>query len=251
MNKTTYTKKTFLCLFLKSLMAWPNTGLAQQQTYLGDMIFEIYKHQDSLVKDSFYTHVEIGKLFDHDRKHALIFQQVDSIEYINQLKLISYSDNETIEKIIDTFEIGMFIDFRRIDMNHDGYKDVLITQGSQRSWDRLYLFDPESDSLISIPEFSGYRSTNQVRETEYFYSYTSKGCADDLWESKLIRFEGNNIQEHGTIYGDGCHQESKLRVIRITHEDEDKSLPMDQTIMAGTSKWEFIKSYWEQFITNK
>lgn len=224
---------------------------AQQVTYLGDSIFQYHKHHDSLISDAFYTHVEIGKLFSPAQKHAIIFQQIDSLKYINELKLMTYGKSGITQKTIDTFEIGMFNNFRRIDMNHDGYKDILINQGSQRSWDRLYLFDPVNDSLLQIPKFFHYRSTEQVGETGYFYSYTSRGCADAEWESKLIRVEGIDIVEYGTIFGNGCHREESKRVIKITHGDIDKSLPLEKPLAEGVDKWKFIKEYWEAFVLGK
>ncbi|GAB5524908.1 MAG: hypothetical protein Roseis2KO_27800 [Roseivirga sp.] len=230
---------------------WPITTKAQQRTYLGDALFEHNKNEESLISDTFYTHVEIGKLFSATQKHAVIFQQIDSLKYINELKLITYSKGEIIQKTIDTFEIGMFADFRRIDMNHDGYKDILITQGSQRSWDRLYLFDPVNDSLLNIPEFREYRSTEPIGETGYFYSYTSRGCADAEWESKLIRIEGTDIVEYGTIFGDGCYSEEDKRLILITHGDVTKYLSLEKTLSGRTDKWSFIETYWQELVFSK
>lgn len=240
----------FLLLILGTII-YPPAIQAQQGTYLGDVIFENNKHKESLISDAFYTRVEIGKLFSPANKHAIIFQQTDSLKYLNELKLISFHERDITQKTIDTFEIGMFIDFRRIDMNQDGYKDLLITQGSQRPWDRLYLFDPVNDSLIRIPEFINYRSTEQIGATGYFYSYTSRGCADAEWESKLIRVEGTEIVEYGTIYGHGCHEEEDKRLIHIIHEDVNKDLPLEKTLTKGVNKWNFIKSYWQKLVLEK
>lgn len=244
-------KRMSFWLLLSALASYPYLGNAQQVTYLGDLIFNNNKDRESLISDAFYTRVEIGNLFSPTQKHAIIFQQIDSLAYINELKLITYGKSGITQKTIDTFEIGMFNNFRRIDMNHDGYKDVLITQGSQRPWDRLYLFDPVNDSLLQIPEFFDYRSTQQVGETGYFYSYTSRECADDEWESKLIRIEGTDIVEYGTIFGHGCPQEESKRAIKITHGDIDKSLPLEKALSKGMDKRKFIKEYWEGVVLGK
>ncbi len=238
-------------LLLSGLFVCCYTTYAQQRTYLGDLIFENNKHKDSLISDAIYTRVEIGRIFSPAQKHAIIFQQIDSLKYLNELKLISFEESGLIQKTIETFEIGMFSNLRRIDMNQDGYKDLLITQGSQRPWDRLYLFDPVNDSLLRIPEFIDYRSTEQIGATGYFYSYTSRGCADAEWESKLIRIDGTKIVEYGTIYGYGCREEEEKRMIHITHGDINKDLPLEKTLSDGVNKWSFIKAYWQELILSK
>jgi hypothetical protein len=221
---------------------------AQQVTYLGDLIFENNQDKKVLISDAFYTRVEIGYLFSNAQKHAVIFQQIDSLKYINELKLITYHESGITEKLIDQFEIGMFSNWQRKDMNNDGYRDIIITQGGNRYWDMLYLYDPQNDSLHRIPEFFDYPDTEQIGDTGYFYSYLARGCADAEWESKLIRIEEQKIVEYGSIYGHGCHQAEDKRMISIKHGDIAKELSMDKTLGTGNDKWKFIKEYWERII---
>lgn len=225
--------------------------MAQQRTYLGDAIFSSNQDKDSLSLAAFYTQVEIGRLFTKHEKHALIFQQIDSLNYINELKLISFDTSGYHEKVIETFEIGMFIYFKRVDMNHDGYLDLIITQGSNYAWSRLYVFDPKYQTLSKVPGFRNYRAAERLGASDYFYSYGSMGCAGNEWGSKLFQVEGTQIVDYGNIHGRGCSQEEEKRVIEIRYNGTLKTLPFDKKLPNHGDKWPFIKTYWEGLILDK
>lgn len=224
---------------------------AQSKRATGDIIFEKNKDKRSFSYKSYQYNIEIGNIINTNVKHAVVFQQIDSVNYINQLKFISFENEEIHEKIIDTLGVGTLIDFRLVDKNSDGNKDLLISLGGNRQLDHLYVFDQNKDTIIKIPNFSDYPSSQTVKDTNLLFSYLALGCADQVWESKLIRIVNFKVIEFGRIYGQNCDPDNNSIIEIFNKASKIKSLPYFLTLdKYDHGKFDFIKSYWNNNASN-
>lgn len=223
------------------------------QKYLGDKVFYAYKDSSDFHRQfNFYNSIDIGHLFDDNTKHGLVFQQIDSVNYLNQLKIYSFVDGEITEKvIIDTLEIGLYYQISFVDKNFDGYKDLILTLAGNREWDEVFLYEPEIDSLIEIPSFFDYPDTKQAGNSNFLYSYKATGCADSCWISNLIRIENFKVVEYGEIYGDGCSELENKITVTFNNDSTTKTIPYTEIDKYEDYKWGFIKEYWENYVESR
>lgn len=72
------------------------------------------------------------------------------------------------------------------DFNEDGYKDMLVGYDGNNVVYDLGLFDSISDTFKLVEGFDNFGDAFILKGTNYYYSYSSAGCADLNWNSKLI-----------------------------------------------------------------
>lgn len=220
---------------------------AQLTDHFGDILFEKNKSKDSFSYQSQYNNVEIGRVINLKTKHAIVFQQIDTTRYLNQLKLITYNGDMVKETVIDTLEIGILVEFKLIDKTFDGNNDLLISLGGNRLFDLLYVYDSENNTLVKIPEFHNYPSTDRVENTDYLFTYRALGCADNLWESKLIKIEAFKVIEYGRIYGQNCDLTDNPIIDISLRDSKLKQLQYSSTLEKyPMGKFDFIKDYWRK-----
>lgn len=221
---------------------------ASAQKHQGDLIFEQNKTESSFEFQNINDIVEIGNLVNPKTKHGIILQQFDSIANSYQLKLMCYNSNEITEKIIDTLELGILVDFKFIDKNIDGNKDLMLTIGGNRAFDLLYVFDQTENTLVKITNFINYPQTEQIGDTKFLFSYIAQGCADYVWKSSLIAIENFKVAEYGFIYGNGCEVQEKDNYIIINYKKEQKIKYAETLQKYKNGKFDFIKQYWNNEI---
>lgn len=238
---------SFISLFLIGIVSIQ----AQSRKHLGDLLFDQNKTVEEYSFKSMYNNVEIGRLIKHNQKHAVIFQQIDSIQYLNQLKFISFENGKIKESIIDTLDVGILIEFEFLDRTFDGHNDLLISIGGNRLLDHLYVFDPNNNTLIKIPDFQNYPSTQKVKDKKLLFSYLALGCGGNIWESKLIKIEGFKVVELGRVYGQNCDDNDKPIIEISATNIKIKYLPYFSTLEKySNGKFDFIKDHWNMNSSN-
>ncbi|MCR9253334.1 MAG: hypothetical protein NXI20_23170 [bacterium] len=162
-----------------SLVTQPKTEseskkITPQRTYLGNSVFEHHKSKNEFEFSSPDAYVFIGNTINDKIKHGLIFQLIDEDTYKWELKLISWHKNQLVEKQIKQFEINSISDFKFVDKNHDGNKDLVISIMYNKLIDYLFLYYASQDSLRYIEDFVKYPASQRIAKTNYWYSYTNQ-----------------------------------------------------------------------------
>lgn len=104
--------------------------------------------------------IRMGNLFDSQKKHALIWKNIDVfVDYPNfiQVSLYEWREKKWLKKN-DKLTIGIWID-TLIDCNFDGYNDLisrasLVASGTTNTTYRLFLYDAKSGLLKEEKDFS-------------------------------------------------------------------------------------------------
>ena len=146
-------------------------------------------------------------------------------------------------------ESGVFTDF-----NSDGHPDFLMHWIGQSPYDRLYLYDKNSQSYYNVKGFKEERSAQALKQhKDLYFSYSKAGCADNNWYSYLFKIEDKAVKRLGTIWGNGCLEEIDDWYIEIRKNGEEQDFrvvdtyPFDTLKTFNQYKWEFIEKYWEQY----
>src|SRR5690242_5236450 len=75
-----------------------------------------------------------------------------------------------------------FFEFKFKDFNNDGYKDLYLDWGGNiPERYTLYLFVPSTGKFKELKNFSEFPDAKLIKGTNYYYSYSRGGCADDAW----------------------------------------------------------------------
>jgi hypothetical protein len=93
------------------------------------------------------------------------------------------------------------MDFKFVDFNGDGFKDILLDLDVADSGVQdLILYNPKSKKFVLAGNCS---NANKIKNTKYFYSYQDC-CAGRNWDSGLFYISNSKIIEIGHItYNDG------------------------------------------------
>ncbi|TKG97247.1 hypothetical protein EYV94_02110 [Puteibacter caeruleilacunae] len=225
-------------------------GIAQE--YEGDLVFNANKNKEVFEYTNINTTVQIGRFIHRELKHGIIFQEVDTIKDLYELRLHSFGNNSK-EVVVDTLSVGILVDFQFIDKNRDGYRDLYITLGGNRAIDFLYVYEPEKDKLREVYGMDKFPGSEEILDSGFLYTYVSLGCGDSYWESKLIKIEDFKVKEYGSIYGNGCEENESDRYILIKDSnDHVDTLKYFETLKKYTNgKFDMIKSYWESIVRNQ
>ncbi len=188
-------------------------------------------------------------LVEHNHTFFIRTRNVDSSEVILSIKcdfkpMVS-------DTLWDLWEIQI------TDFNKDGYKDILLSypaNGAANFTYDLYLFDTAINSFKSIAGFEDYpEALSLTVDHRYYYSYERAGCADMNWVSDLFTIQNFKIIHLGHIDGKGCDDADKsnevIKAYKSINYNNDKEtlieqLPYNSNIPDNTSKWDFLKKYW-------
>ena len=165
-------------------------------------------------------------------------------------------ENDTILKKIDYSPFGN----KLLDFNNDKYTDILfILPGNTTEIYELFIFDSIAKSFQEIEDFDNYPEPLRVKNTIYYYSYHSSGCADFNWDSDLFLIKGFEIEKLANIHAIGCQNNTADQGIFVYKYESNNIKPFEtinflEINKFKDSKWGFIKEYWEsnyqKFISN-
>lgn len=146
--------------------------------------------------------------------------------------------------------------FDFVDINEDGYKDLLIEYYTNvPGIQDLLLYDKVHKAFVPIQGFPRFPSSIHIPGTNLFYSYHRSGCADMNWDSDLFAIKNFKIIKLGNVSGIGCASEKiqeGIFVYKIKGQKKTllKKYPIDTISYYKDQKWGFIKEYWMRHYKN-
>jgi hypothetical protein len=140
-----------------------------------------------------------------------------------------------------------FMDFKFNDFNKDGYKDLMLDlAGNIPDNCRLFLYVPKQQTFREVKGFDDLPLPLRIAGTNYFYSYSRAGCADETWVSYLFYIKNYKAIKIGYINGEGCGINDGIFIYRLSGGKKKliKRLPLDTIGNYKDYKWGFLKQYW-------
>ena len=140
-------------------------------------------------------------------------------------------------------------DMEITDIDHDGYNDIRIyVSGNTPNQCENYLYDAGTKKFILLKNCD--LDLKLIKGSHVFFTYHHAGCADNNWESHLLRIKDYTAIELGYICGQACDSPRQIKVYKTSIEDESAnlvdSLPYDKVIPKYEDKWDFIERYWQK-----
>lgn len=146
--------------------------------------------------------------------------------------------------------------FEFLDINLDGYKDIRFR--IDYSWIpnecSNYLYDKKTSTYKLL--INCYLVLENIKGTDFYYSYERAGCEDSNWESYLSKIENYKLVNYGYMSGQGCELDTinfpqVIDIYKIADEYKDnkkliQKLPYSKNIPEFGDKWEFIVKYWSE-----
>jgi hypothetical protein len=147
-------------------------------------------------------------------------------------------------------------DFEFLDFDNDGIKElVFFCIGCKADVLSIFDYDMQNKSFKLIENIDDFPAPKRIKETNYYYSYSPKGCADQNWESKLFTIDNFKAIQIGLIYAQGCSSlpdeniETKIEIFSNQNVDNlslIETLPINITDSYKDGKWDFIRVYWTE-----
>jgi len=132
-----------------------------------------------------------------------------TVQVINSVKgnidiLTIAIDNEI--KLQDTFNHNVFAtlstDFS--DYNQDGFPDITFSHMDLRSISLIYLYDPKQQTFRLIKNIANFPESKRWKNTNLYYSYEARGCANSIWESCLFTIQNFEAIPLARLHVDNC-----------------------------------------------
>jgi hypothetical protein len=140
-----------------------------------------------------------------------------------------------------------YFEYKFKDFNQDGYKDIYLDWGGN-SVDKysLYVFVPATKKFKEIKNFSDFPAATQIKGTNYYYSYSKAGCADNTWISDLFYIKNWTAINIGYINGEGCGIKDGIYIYNVKAGKKKliKTMPLNTIEKYKEKKWGFIQDYW-------
>ncbi len=111
----------------------------------------------------------------------------------------------------------------------------------------LILYDKKSKSFKEVKNFTEFAQPTKLENSEYWYSYQRRGCADANWESKLFRIQDFKAIEMGKIDGIFCDSDT-IKGIFIYKTSEEKMTKIHSEKMRKEEfidRDAYVKDYWK------
>jgi hypothetical protein len=109
----------------------------------------------------------------------------------------------------------------------------------------LYLFNEKINRFSQVKEFInlGQISELKINDLDFYYSYSSCGCADNCWKSLLFKVQQYQIDTLGFL---SCDCSSLIKISR----DKKKSTVDNCDEFNNLDKFKKIAEYWTEKIKN-
>lgn len=199
-------------------------------------------------------------LFAKSQKWDRVYADTNSFaihtETIAAKKYIGFLNNQTYYLLNEKGDTVLkksdyYFDAEFKDFNKDGHQDIILHYSSNASMVLdLFLYIPTIGKFREVKNFRDFPAPEQLKGTNFYYSYHKSGCADMNWDSDLFKIENSKAIRIGNIAGrqcdnrDGIKDAVYIHKVRNDKEKLFKTLPIDTIWKYKNFKWGFIKEYW-------
>ncbi len=201
------------------------------------------KQEESFSSDSLIF--RIGKLFSSQKESAIVLKGADSE---NEFLLLAFNDLADMKQtIIDTIQVGAFLEIETVDLNNNGLKDIVIQTGSNRPCNYVYL--NSNFSFVIVDDCTNWPELKKLGNKEYAYTYRNEGCASNNWSSTLVRVNEQEIQKEATLTIRACNEGS------LSISTFDKNGVLKEALNYQYSEMQEqvndLPTFWNDFIDSK
>jgi hypothetical protein len=155
------------------------------------------------------------------------------------------SENDTIKE--DDYYPS---DITFFDFNEDGLIDIKISFLSNTpGFCDIYMYNKSIDFYHKVNGLNNIFEPQKLNGTEYYYSYSRNGCADENWISELFKIKDNNVIKIAQIQAIACESDNKkVGIYVFIYHDENlilyQMLKFSEIIPFENNKFKFIENYW-------
>lgn len=187
---------------------------------LCDNVAVLATSKDYIVVDSTYGH-----LLSKTSVSAFVLLQHKERQEEYVVRLVEINRNRTCET---TLKFGIFVQKQFVDLDGDGYKDVVIKTLSGEPLDIVLLY--KDGCLKQLATESGQFIGEVLKlRNGFLFDYKGVGCADNTWETTLFSIQKGKLLPFAEIRFDKCQNElitfKLVRTIKQqTLTDQQKSL---------------------------
>lgn len=141
--------------------------------------------------------------------------------------------------------------FELEDFDQDGVLDIRIYQITNVGGiSEIVMYDKSLKKFRPIVNFGNLNNPVRIKNTNYYYTYHSSGCADFNWGSELVKIENFEAKEVGVVIeGIGCeHDAPDTGIFVYQYKKDNKKLVYAEKRKPGfyDDKWDFIEDYWNK-----
>lgn len=172
----------------------------------------------------------------------IVFQSYPGRDTSCNLTIID-SNKDTVYKHTNYATNG----FEFEDFDCDGILDIRMNQLSNIGGiSELIIFDKTRKSFKEVMNFTDFADPERIKNTEYWYSYQRRGCADENWESKLFKILNFEAIEMGSIDGIFCNSESSkgIFIYKTTKDQRIKIHYENKGSNEYVDRHKYIEDYW-------
>lgn len=145
-------------------------------------------------------------LFSYGLLRSQVINKVE-LNKINQTfdyeLVCNFEMREKSIQIIDTIKFGILDTILTLDLNRDGFKDIVVKISDQREKAYGYWFDSFENDFKKISKFEEFGEF-LLFDSGMFFFYKRKGCADGYWSAYLPKVSNGVLTIEREIRGDFC-----------------------------------------------
>ncbi|WP_338392504.1 hypothetical protein [Fulvitalea axinellae] len=113
----------------------------------------------------------------------------------------------------------------------------------------LIVYMPDFGKFTKVMNFRKFPSAKRIGDGNYWYSYKSVGCADNIWKSDLFKIESYEAKLIASVEVNGCVSETQEKVkATLFRIKENEKVVVREFVPVFVStpdyKHAFIRNFW-------
>src|SRR5690554_3005 len=145
--------------------------------------------------------------------------------------------------IIDTINLGIFLEVKIIDIDNNGLFDLIIETGDNRPCNYIYL--NFKNKLYKVDDCNKFTDFQKIENTCFGFTYKNQGCASNIWSSSLVYTCDSSFVIVATLNVDLCVK-TKQFVDLIIFDVEDDAII--KKVIVDHDKLEDLNLFWKSHI---